>query len=89
MAKILKADGTTAELAGTGKGGRLTLEEMQKAVGGYVEICLVKGGQLVVNEDGIPLGLPVNEAATNLYVEKYGGGRIFGDAVYCAGRTLR
>ena len=38
-----------------------TLEAMQKVVGGHIEtVTLAENIVLVVNEDGIPLGLPYN-----------------------------
>lgn len=48
-----------------------TLQEMQHFVGGYVEHvrCDVAGVEIhmFVNEDGLRMGLPVNEYATMLY----------------------
>ncbi len=47
---------------------RPTLEEAQGAVGGYVELVELEGGgrQLIVNEEGLLLNLPVNPEATLL-----------------------
>jgi len=50
MAKIYKTDGTVEETSD------LSLENMQKAVGGYIEIYR----HFVVNEEGLLIGLPTN-----------------------------
>ena len=42
-----------------------TLSEAQKAVGGYVEVLVLPDGrQLLVNEDGLQEGLPLNKNAS-------------------------
>lgn len=52
------------------KGEYFTLEELQAAVGGYIEIApaLDKDYITVVNEEGLLLGLPLN----NLYLQMFG-----------------
>lgn len=66
MAKLLKPDGTEQELT-PGDNGKFTLEQMQKHVGGYVQLIKLNGNErLVVDEDGLPKNLPVNEEATTL-----------------------
>ena len=50
-----------------------TLEELQKMVGGYIEICETRDGRyMVINENGkvVQPMLPLNHSATLLY--KYG-----------------
>lgn len=42
MATIIHADGTAETFTGSGKRGKLTLEEAQKAVGGYIELVPYK-----------------------------------------------
>ena len=37
-----------------------TLENLQKTVGGYIETLTMPGYTLIVNEEGIPLGMPFN-----------------------------
>lgn len=85
MGKIIRADGTTEHL---GDGERpLTLEELQEAVGGYIELVpLDHQGftQMVVNEEGLIRGLPVNAIATRLI----GQDTIFGDVVLIKNREL-
>jgi Domain of unknown function (DUF3846) len=46
------------------------LDEMQRFVGGYIELVQLTIGQpvtLIINEDGRRLGLPINRCATMLY----------------------
>jgi len=45
---------------------RPSLEEAQKAVGGFVELVTTTQGQLLVNEEGILEGLPHNEKASEV-----------------------
>lgn len=56
---------------------RPTLEDLQAAVGGYVEHVKVKyKGKIrdaYVNEDGKLKNLPFNEAATGYYIEAHRG----------------
>lgn len=76
---ILKADGS---IDASTQDKAPTLEQMQAAVGGYIETvpyftayCNHKRGQCYANEDGILKGLPVNTKATELWrqnVERYG-----------------
>lgn len=64
-AYILKADGTKTPLA-----RKPTLKEAQEIVGGYIEFAHCPYSPkhtLVVNEEGLVIGLPFNEAATTLY----------------------
>lgn len=48
-----------------------TLQELQEIVGGYIEIVYVMYGgkrvQLIVNEDGHAMRLPLNREATHIY----------------------
>ena len=67
--RLLKPDGTFTPYPP--KGAHYTLEEMQEAVGGYIELVHLKGGKtphiMVINEEGKNHGLPLNERATSLY----------------------
>lgn len=70
MATLLHTDGTATELAPR-NGQRFTLAELQEVVGGYIEIVLrgraiPRGSCLVVNEEGMLDGLPVNERASEM-----------------------
>lgn len=48
-----------------------TLAEVQGLVGGYIEFAYVDDNtQIICNEDGKLLGLPINQEATNLWNNK-------------------
>ena len=48
----------------------LTLADVQEKVGGYIEPVKLKDGRyMLVNEDGVLTGLPLNEEATQLMTE--------------------
>lgn len=93
MARILKTDGTLHDLKGEDPKGRLTLEQMQKCVGGYVRVVKLRGDkmQMVVDEDGAWKNIPVNRAATEMYRRNTGymGEVIKGDVILCDYRSLR
>lgn len=58
-------------------GIKLTLQQMQEAVGGYIQIIRLKSGKfLLVDEEGLLKGKPVNIQASLLC-----GLRIVGDAL--------
>jgi Domain of unknown function (DUF3846) len=67
--QLYATDGTITRLAPP-NGVHWTQEELQKLVGGYIEICRTNDGQwMVVNELGKvtePM-LPLNIAATKIY----------------------
>lgn len=82
MATLLKADGSQLTIT-----ERLTLATMQKLVGGYIEMVRLGGNEyLVVNEEGLLDGLPLNVVATALYqgIPRRHDGVIVGDAIHCA-----
>ena len=59
-----------------------TLEEAQKAVGGYVELVDLDGlGCLLVDENAKLKNKPINELATKLYNQLFDG-VIAGDAIH-------
>ena len=63
---LYKADGTQAPYE-PADGKHFTLEELQHAVGGYIEMVnLGDGRMLVVNEEGKVNHLPLNEKGTRL-----------------------
>lgn len=63
----------------------LTLKEMQKAVGGYIELIHlpIENKLLIVNEDGRLLGLARNAAATIKMLENGKFDIIVGNAILC------
>ena len=65
-------------------GKRLTLEEAQAVVGGYIEPVYLPGKRvLYVNEEGLLHGLPLNERASIV------GGRVLvGDALLVKGGSF-
>jgi len=81
MAKILKSDGTEEELKPPEGSEFLSLEQLQKAVGGYIEEVKVAHSDnfLIVNEEGLLKHLPKNERASEMIK-----GYIVGDVVLCS-----
>jgi hypothetical protein len=81
MAKHITTDGNE-EVITPNDGIKFTLEELQTAVGGLIEIApmvkssINKGKTLLVNEEGLCMGLPVNPLASLL-----AGYPIVGDAL--------
>ena len=66
-------------------GDAFSLEELQKYVGGLIEVVPLDGHTvMVVNEEGKLNGLPVNRAATDIYETfNHIGDFIVGDVVLC------
>ena len=66
-------------------GTTFELEEMQKIVGGYIEIIRLNDGRLIiVNEEGLLHGLPVNIEATNILRRDHSTTQyIVGNAIVC------
>tara|TARA_R100000278_G_scaffold118812_3_gene99749 strand:+ start:1540 stop:1812 length:273 start_codon:yes stop_codon:yes gene_type:complete len=70
---------------------KLTLEQLQKLVGGYIQIVpLGNDKQMIINEEGKLMDLPYNETATKLMKEVYEGTTdwIAGDAIILTGKAL-
>ena len=71
MAKLIKTDGTITEVK-PNNGKTFSLKELQKFVGGLVEIVpLPSGKEICVNEEGKLIDLPKNEEATKIWREEY------------------
>lgn len=86
MATIITPEGKVKDLQDT------SLESLQAAVGGYIEILQLPDGKyLVIDEEGKIKDKPRNETATKLYR----AGRIptndfiVGDAVLCTRKELK
>jgi hypothetical protein len=83
--QIIKTDGTIIE-AVPADGKRFTLKELQAAVGGLIELAVLRDGRdLWLNEEGKLEGLDVNLAATALWQDSYGPHDIIvGDVIITA-----
>lgn len=68
MATLIKANGTTETVEPANPKG-FTLDELQKLVGGDIEVLGMNQGKnvMVVNEDGKRLKLPRNTTATRRF----------------------
>ena len=77
---------TDGEVITISVGYEPTLEEIQKAVGGYYTEaqCVVPDGKLFVNEEGLLLGLPINEIATCYLTNGY----IVGDVLLASPKGI-
>lgn len=92
---IVAADGRVAKLV---RRRPPTLDQLQKLVGGYIEIVPhlnrygdYRRGTAYVNEEGRIRELPFNRRATEAWTDCLRGGgplryepRLYGDMVYCA-----
>lgn len=93
MATIIKTDGTRMEVQPE-NGTDFQLDELQKIVGGYIEIISNWEGDtiMVINEEGKCDGLPFNLVATEVAVAQrmisvYDV--IVGDALVCKSNEVR
>tara|TARA_Y100000592_G_C5481421_1_gene325793 strand:+ start:5029 stop:5274 length:246 start_codon:yes stop_codon:yes gene_type:complete len=79
--KWIKTDGTIEEVAIDKEN---SLKQMQDAVGGYIELVrLTDDDIMIVNEEGLIFGLPVNE-----YASKLAGQTIVGNVLMCKPKDL-
>ena len=83
-AKIIYTD-KEAEDYTPKNGTTFELEEMQEIVGGYIEIIRLNDGRIIiVNEEGLLQGLPVNIEATNILRRDHSTTQyIVGTAIVC------
>jgi hypothetical protein len=80
MATLIKADGNVVEDYDVS-----SLEKLQKAVGGYIQIVTIDNQMcLVVNEEGLLMELPVNNWASS-----YSGQLIVGDVILMKRNEIR
>jgi hypothetical protein len=63
--KIYKADGTMEQVDLQGR--KVTLEQLQQAVGGYIEAVPGTNARAYCNEEGMLTGLPFNAIASHLF----------------------
>lgn len=69
MLKGVMIDATSEEIEIPKKG---SLEYLQKLVDGYIEVYHHKGRDLVINEEGLLIGLPLNPWAFSQGLELVG-----------------
>lgn len=82
-AKLIKTDGTIENVEPK-NGTDFSLDEMQKFVGGYIEVAYPPsehGAIMVVNEEGKLRGLPINKLASKAYFPNQDV--IVGDVLLC------
>ncbi len=73
VALLIRAD-STAAIPVLPDGRKFTIEEVQKIVGGHVAVIrLPHNIKMMVNEDGIPLLLPLNLFASQMANQKVVG----------------
>ncbi len=83
MARWIKADGTEVTVKPL-HGKTFTLEELQKYVGGFIELVYTKDEkEMYVNEEGLIHNLPLNDKATRILAHRYGLQGIHGDVLVC------
>ncbi len=85
MPTLYKANGETVTI---NRKRAFSLAELQKYVGGYIELIPVGENYLVVNEEGRLLNLPVNESASRI-VAQLGYLPIVGDALFTEKRFIK
>jgi hypothetical protein len=90
MAKLYKTDGTIDEVQPANKTD-WKLEELQKIVGGYIEVLtLDKRLIMIINEEGKLSGLESNPSATKIWQDLYEtDDYIAGDALVCKSEELK
>lgn len=82
MATLLLATGEKREISPR-NGKKFSLKELQKHVGGYVELMGFSNGHtLVMDEEGRLKGLPMNREATRI-AARLGYDYIVGDVLDC------
>lgn len=84
MARILNTDSTEVQLGDNTT--PLTLEQMQAAVGGYIELVHIHYSPyryMIVNEEGLNQALPVNTRASAI-----AEGLIVGNVILLEAREL-
>lgn len=77
MAQILYMDGEKKDITD------FSLESLQKAVGGLIELIqFPDGSEMVINEEGKLMSLAVNKQATEIWLNHYDEDCIVGDVVF-------
>ena len=85
---FIKANGETTHI-NPENGKNFTLKELQKFVGGYIELIHFEHTVMVVNEEGRLNNLPINEKATDIYFKRFGDrSGIVGDVFLCPSEMI-
>ena len=85
MAMHIKSDGGMT-LVEPANGRDFSLTELQKFVGGYIDLVRLPDDRLmVVNDEGLLLDLPMNHTATRIT----SGGYIAGDVLVCKASEVK
>ena len=90
MAILVKTNGEI-EYVSPQNDSDFSLNELQKFVGGYIEILPLGKELMVINEEGKLLGLPYNENATAHLQSQYGTNSdyIVGNALICSAKQIK
>ena len=68
---------------------KTTLKQLQKLIGGYIELHTMDDGrQMVMNEDAKMMQLPVNLTATDMLPSRLHGDKVVGDVIILSGEGL-
>lgn len=84
MALIYKANGEREEVS-PDNGKDFKLEQLQKIVGGYIDMLGIGGDEIMVfNDEGKLMELPLNKEATKLFQKEFQTDDfIVGDVLIC------
>lgn len=87
MAMLYEPNGSESEVQPK-NGKTFSLEELQAAVGGYIELVTIQGGSklMLVNEEGKLNGLPFNDVATQLMANPHDF--VVGNALVCSPKEV-
>lgn len=91
MAKIIQPDGSCRTVQ-PANGTDFSLDEMQKIVGGDIELVYLNDTEImVVNEEGKIDGLEYNDVATSIFRNNHPGADDFivGCALLCPGVQIK
>lgn len=80
----MRANGTTEPAQKPKNGTDYSLKELQEIVGGFIQIVNLKDDLImVVNEEGLLIGLKKNQNATALAILSEAAELIVGDVLVC------
>ena len=88
---VFHADGGQDGVVYPKNGTDFQWEELKDIVGGYIEILqLCDGWIMVLNEDGKPMGLPINNKATYIFRNNYATSDfIVGNVLICKSELVK